>query len=216
MAHYLVTRPDLFHTAPLAVMVAVLAAWALADLGRPRLAASAAAVLAGATVAYAIVEGADRRWLELRVHRVPLRLAVADGVRERPARARLLERAVGAVQRRVPPGRPIYVATRRSDLVTSGHPLFYVHAGRPNPTRYDIAAPGVLTSAPVQREIVRELERARPRVVVRWTDPVTAAAEPNRAGRSTGVTVLDRYLRRQYRRAEVIGTFVLLRRRAAP
>ncbi len=29
MAHYLVTRPDVFHTAPLAVMVAVLAAWAL-------------------------------------------------------------------------------------------------------------------------------------------------------------------------------------------
>ena len=31
MAHYLLTRPDVFHTAPLAVMVAVLAAWALAD-----------------------------------------------------------------------------------------------------------------------------------------------------------------------------------------
>ena len=30
MAHYLVTRADLFHTAPLAVMVAVLGAWAIA------------------------------------------------------------------------------------------------------------------------------------------------------------------------------------------
>ena len=30
MAHYLITRPDLFHTAPLAVTAAILLAWALA------------------------------------------------------------------------------------------------------------------------------------------------------------------------------------------
>ena len=35
MAHYLLTRPDVFHTAPLAVMVAVLGAWTLAE-PRPR------------------------------------------------------------------------------------------------------------------------------------------------------------------------------------
>ena len=69
-------------------------------------------------------------------------------------------------------------------------------ADRPNPTRYDIEAPGVVTSAPVQREIVADLERARPRVVVRDTSPVTAAPEPNAAGRSSGVTLLDDHLAR--------------------
>ena len=83
--------------------------------------------------------------------------------------------------------------------MTSGHPLLYVLAGRENPTRYDIPAPGVVTSAPVQREIIRDLERTRTPMVVRWTDPVTAAAEPNAAGRSSGVRLLDEYLARSYR-----------------
>jgi hypothetical protein len=109
---------------------------------------------------------------------------------------------------------PIYVTTRRSDLVTSGIPLLYVLAQRPNPTRYDIPAPGVVTSAPVQREIIRDLERTRTPTVVRWTDPITAAREPNAAGRSSGVRVLDDYLARAYRPAGRVGSFLLLERRA--
>jgi hypothetical protein len=222
MAHYLLTRPDVFHTAPLAVMVAVLGSWALADVraGRPAMPAArarplalACAGLAALTVAYAVVEGLDRRWLELRADHAELQLPVADGVRVGAGRRDDLEGAVHAVQRLTPPGRPIYVATRRSDLVTSGDPLFYVLADRPNPTRYDIQAPGVITSAPVQREIVRDLRRARPPAVVRYTARVTAEREPNRAGESTGVTVLDDYLARAYRPASRFGSYLILRRR---
>src|SRR3712207_7111989 len=57
------------------------------------------------------------------------------------------------------------------------------------------------SSVPVQREIVRDLRRERP-LVVRWTAPVTAEPEPNRAGESSGVRILDDYLAREYRRSE--------------
>jgi hypothetical protein len=219
MAHYLLVRPDLFHTAPLAVMVSVLAAWAIAERRTgfersPRgIAALAGALLAAAGLAYAVVEGLDRRWLELRSHYAELRLPPADGARIREAARTPLERAVRHVRRRVSPGEPIYVATRRSDRVTSGHPLFYVLADRDNPTRYDIQAPGVVTSEPVQREIVRDLERTRTPAVVRWTAAVTAAPEPNRAGESSGVTVLDNYLSRAYRPEARYGAFLILERR---
>jgi hypothetical protein len=223
MAHYLVTRPDVFHTAPLAVMVAVLAAWAITDWReqRPpadekrsplRVAALGGAVLSAGALAYAIVEGLDRRWLELRTDYAELRLPAADGVRVRTSERLNLERAVRQVRERVPEGRPIYVATRRSDLVSSGNPLFYVLAGRPNPTRYDIQAPGVVTSAPVQREIVRDLERTNTPLVVRWLDPITAVREPNRGGEPTGVTTLDDYLRRAYRSEARYGDYVILER----
>jgi hypothetical protein len=218
-AHYLVTRPDVFHAAPLAVMVAVLAAWVVAGRreggpSAPRVAALAGTVLAAVGLGYAIVEGLDRRWLELRTDYAELRLPAADGARVREAARTPLEQAVRHVRERVPPGRPIYVATRRSDLVTSGHPLFYVLAERPNPTRYDIQAPGVVTTAPVQREIVRDLERSRTPLVVRWTAPLTAAPEPNEGGESTGVTILDDYLRRAYRPEARYGDFLILRRGA--
>jgi hypothetical protein len=203
MGHYLITRPDVFHTAPLAVMVAVLAAWAVQE-GR------VLAVAAAAVLAFAIVEGADRRWLELRRDYAELRLPVADGVRTARAEREDLERAVAELQARVPAGTPTYVATRRADLVTSGYPLLYVLAGRPNASRYDIAAPGVVTSAPVQHEIVASLERARPPAVVRDTSTVTAAREPNRAGESSGVTLLDEYLARAYRPVARYGRFEIL------
>lgn len=215
MAHYLVTRPDVFHTAPLAVMVALLGAWALGSWPSRGLAALAAAVVAFA-LTYAAIEGLDRRWLELRTDFADLRLPPADGVNVRAGRRDALESAVRDVQRRVPPGEPIYVATRRSDLVTSGDPLFYVLADRPNPTRYDIQAPGVITSAPVQREIVAALEETGTRVVVRFTAAVTAAREPNRAGKSTGVTLLDEHIEGAYRPAARFGPYVILTARRTP
>jgi hypothetical protein len=48
---------------------------------------------------------------------------VADGVQVPPPQARALERTVRLVQARVPPGRPTYVATLRSDLVRINSPL---------------------------------------------------------------------------------------------
>jgi hypothetical protein len=199
MAHYLITRPDLFHTAPLAVTAAVLLAWALASrTGR------VLAVVAIAVLAYMIVEGADRRWLELRRDYVKLDLPVADGVRVPAADRADLDRVVADLQRRVPPGSPTYVATRRADQVTSGYPLLYVLAERPNVSRYDIAAPGVVTSLPVQSEIVADLERERPAAVVRDTSPLTAAPEP--ASRAACTCSTTTWRERTRRRRPTVGS----------
>ena len=65
----------------------------------------------------------------------------------------------------------------------------------------------------MQREIVRDLERARPPVVVRWESPLSAAPEPNAAGRSSGVRLLDAYLARAYAPGPRYGTLRLLTRR---
>ena len=213
MAHYLLVRTDLFHTAPLAVMLAVLGAWALAGpwaaVPRRSLLVATAGV-AAVGFAWALAEGIDRRVLGLQEHTVALKLPIADGVRARPLRAAPLVKSVDYVRAHVPPGQPIYVTGARADITTSGNPFFYVAAERDNPTPYDIAAPGVLTSAPVQREIVRDLQRARPRVVVRWASLLTAQPEPNRSGRSSGVRILDQYLARDYRLARRFGYYMLL------
>ena len=89
--------------------------------------------------------------------------------------------------------------------------LSYVLAGRPNPTRYDVMQPGVVTTAEVQREIVRDLRRSGTELVVRWLSPVAAQPEPNGAGRSSGVRTLDRYLARRYLEVERFGDYALLR-----
>ncbi len=183
MAHYLLTRPD----------VVPHGAARRHGGGAGRLGGAASGrVLAGRRGA-AVLALRDRRGRRpplARAARATTRscaLPVADGVRRARARARG-SRARGApsCRRAFPPGTPTYVATRRADLVTSGYPLLYVLAERPNASRYDIAAPGVVTSAPVQREIVADLERARPpRRGARHLDRHRGAASPTaRASRA--------------------------------
>ena len=153
---------------------AVLAAWAAPALRRAlrrrgsRAACGGAAPCARASrsrsseVAFAIVEGVAALAACARGG-TPLALPVADGVRvPEPRGARRSRRRSRRSRRRVPPGDADLRRCRaRSDLVTAGNPLLYVLADRPNPTRYDIQAPGVVTSrAGPARD--RRRPRARP------------------------------------------------------
>jgi hypothetical protein len=217
MAHYLSIRADLFHTAPLEVMLSILAAWTLAGLRpfkRIRVVPLALTAVVAVAFAWVVAEGLDRRVRGVQDHGVAIHLPVADGARDRAARVPPLEKAVRYVDAQVPHGQPIYGTTLRSDLVTSGDPLFYVLANRPNPTRYDIPAPGIVTSAPVQREIIGDLERVRPRLVVRFAAPITATPEPDPAGRSSEVRLLDQYLAASYHQVAKFAYYVILARSA--
>ena len=140
---------------------------------------------------------------------------VADGVKAETSDATAIAALVRYVRARVPPGKPVFVANPRYDRVKVGDPLLYVLLNRPNPTRYDVMQPGVVTTAPVQREMARDLDRARPALIVRWLAPVASEAEPNGAGRSSGVHVLDRYLARRYAAVRRFGPYEVLRRRGA-
>ena len=220
MAHYLLVRPDYFHTAPLTVMAAVIAAWAIggAQALRPRVSAQAwrrnaalcFAAVAALSLTYLIVQGTARRWLQATESVTRLTTPVGVPVRAAADVAGPLDEVVSYVRANSSPGEPIYVVGKRADVTTAGAPLIYVLTERPNPTRYDIAAPGVLTSAPVQREIVSDLQRTQPKLIVRWNSPTTAAPEPNPAGRSSGVRILDRYLAMHYRSQVRYGDWVVL------
>jgi hypothetical protein len=107
----------------------------------------------------------------------------------------------------VPAGAPVLVAPPRFDRVRVGDPLLYVILDRPNPTRYDVMQPGVVTTAAVQREMIGDLARARPRVLVRWLDPRASELEPNGSARSSGVVLLDRWLAARYRPGPRFGVY---------
>lgn len=205
---YLLARADEFHLVPLAAALPVLLA-ATAPHAR-RAAFTLALALPVALIA---LNGIDQNRIDL-IDPGPLRpihVDVADGVKAPPAEARALEQTVAYIRRAVPPGRPIFMANPRHDLVRVGNPLLYVLADRENPTRYDVMQPGVVTTAPAQREIVRDLRRSRTGLVVRWLSPVAAEREPNGAGRSSGVRVLDRYLAAVYKPVARFGDYQVLR-----
>jgi hypothetical protein len=206
---YLLSRTDEFHTQPLFVALAVLLPLTAATATRGRRRRDPLAIAAAVVFALLLAHaGANRLSALFQPEELStVDVAAADGAKAPPKDARSLERVVATVHERVPPGEPIYVAPRRSDLVTYTNPMVYVLTDRDNAGGRDF---GLLTSAKSQRTIVARLERARPRVVVRWTDPLSSEREPNQRGRSSGVRVLDDYLARDYRLLERLHHYDLL------
>jgi Dolichyl-phosphate-mannose-protein mannosyltransferase len=203
---YLLARADDFHLVPLAAVLPVLLA-GVAGEGRrlARFAVCTVLILVAA-------EGLDQKRLQLVNEPVsaPISVDVADGVQAPVADAHALSSLVRYVRARVPPGAPVFVANPRYDLVNAGDPLLYVLLDRPNPTRYDVMQPGVVTSPGVQREMVSELTRAAPRIVVRWLSPLADQVQPDGAGRSSGVHILDRYLTAHYLPVRRFGDYLVL------
>jgi hypothetical protein len=196
---YLLSRADEFHTAPLLVTLAVLlplmAAWVpRAGVPGGRLLAAAAAVVFALLLAHGVLNRVSA--LARPPQLAEVHVAGAGGAEAPPAEARALEQVVALIHARVPPDRPIYVAPARADLVRFTNSMIYVLADRDNATDRDF---GLLSQAGEQRHIVSQLERSRPRVIVRWTDPLATRREANLRGRPSGIHILDDWVARNYR-----------------
>jgi hypothetical protein len=204
---YLLARADEFHLVPLSVALSVLLACAAAArTGVPRWALAA---LLGLIAVHGLERQAGRLFHPPALAAVPG--GVGDGVRTEKADAAALRALVPFVRSRVAPGAPVFVANPRHDLVHAGDPLLNVILDRANPTRYDVMQPGIVTTAKVQREMVREL--AATKLVVVWHDPRATLREDNPAGRSSGVHVLDEYLRSAFRQVARFGVYEVRIRR---
>jgi hypothetical protein len=204
---YLLGRTDEFHLVPLAAVLPVMLAWAAAAA---RQLPMRIVLLVGLLLI--AVYGVERRAGQA-LH--PPALAAVpgpagDGVKTDPTDARSLAGLEAEVAGITHPGEPILVVPPRLDRVNAGDPLLYIILGHPNPTRYDVMQPGVVTTAPVQREMVASLQSSHTRVVIRWLDPRATLVEPNGSGRSSGVHIMDRYLASQFRPVARFGVYQVL------
>jgi hypothetical protein len=191
---YFLSRADEEHAQTLLVLVTAIAA-----IGEPRL-------VLGGVLALILLTGAGNRASALL--RAPelatLHVNGAGGVEVTRADANDLPRLAARVQQLT--RGPIYVAPRRSDLVTFSDPLLHYLVDRPNVLHRDV----LLQAKPSeQAKIVAALQRARP-VVIRWTDPASSKPEPNRRGRPSGSRQLDDYLQDGYREDSRFGDYVVL------
>lgn len=216
-AFYVLARADEFHVVLLAATLPLLASPIMAaELAEPRRRWPTLLSI-GIVLALPLAYGLDRKGVQL-IHPPELStigVAVADGVQAEPSEAHSLAALARYVDRTTMPGEPVFVANPRHDLVRVGNPLVSVLIDRPNPTAYPIMQPGVVTERGVQAQIVVDLEQARTRMVIRWCSPIADEQEPNGAGRSTGVRLLDRYLTAGYRPRRRFGDYQVLMRAGA-
>jgi hypothetical protein len=118
------------------------------------------------------------------------------------------------VQRRTGADDPVFVGLSRHDKIFVSDILFYFAVNRPSVTKWYEYNSGLTTTQPIQREMISEIERARPKLIVIediWAD----WREPNESANSSGVTLLDDYLRRGFEPVATFGVNTVLRPRAS-
>ncbi|QEC49576.1 hypothetical protein FSW04_19705 [Baekduia soli] len=209
---YLLARTDEFHLVPLSAVLGVGLAAAAAREPRRWLQVALAVALA-----LIVVHGLDRQLGKVRDASEMVAVELPDGVeiRSTPEDAKALQALAIAVDERSRPGMPVLSAPPRYDHVRVGDTLLYTLLDRTNPTRYDVVQPGVVTTAEVQREMIRDLVRSDTRLIVRWESPLALALEDNGSSKSSGVHLLDDWIEAHFRQIGQYGDYVLLGRRQA-
>jgi hypothetical protein len=163
--------------------------------------AIAASISAGAR-AQAVCHGA-----------VPLPAARGAGVLVSRRQARDYARILTYLKQNSAPDSPLFCGAPRHDVFLKNDNLLYFLSGHPGGTYYWCLDAGVTSTRAVQAEMVRELETARVDFVA--LDMRPANCEPNAGGRSSGVRLLDDYLRRHFHQVAAWDDYQLFRRRVA-
>jgi hypothetical protein len=119
------------------------------------------------------------------------------------------EEAASFVAANTQPGERIYVGLGRHDKIFVNDNVLYFAAGRMPATRWHHFDSGLQTRADIQAAIVAELRAHAVRYAVIetiWDD----FEEPNESARSSGVHLLDDYLRREFRVVKAFGDVAVL------
>jgi hypothetical protein len=108
------------------------------------------------------------------------------------------------LQQQSSPNEVIYIGTSVHDRIFINNIMLYFLAERPSATKWHQFDPGVQTTTTVQSEIVDELTRHKVRYLVlssEWAEN----REPNASALSSGVTLLDDYIRSNFVKAQEFG-----------
>ncbi len=122
-----------------------------------------------------------------------------------------LSQAVQFIRANTQPGERIFVGNTFHDKVFVNEPMFYFLAERDSATRYHELHPGVATTAPVQQEIVNDIEKYQVQYLV-ISSQFEGANEPNESSISSSVMILDQYIRDHYLPMASFGPYHMWRR----
>jgi hypothetical protein len=107
----------------------------------------------------------------------------------------------------------IFSGTTDHDRVMFNDALIYFLAGRQSPTPYPDLVPGVIDTAPAQREVTAALDRLAVNTVVLFD---FVSTEPNGSSQDKGVDILDGFLARKFRQVAEYPPYYKVLRRERP
>lgn len=109
-------------------------------------------------------------------------------------------------------GDTVFIGSNRHDRIFINDILLYFLTGFGSPTGYWWYEPGRQSSEPIQQEMVSELEKSKPKYTVIWA-LASISNEPNMSSHSSGVFILDDYIKKNYIPDKQFGYYFVLRRK---
>jgi len=149
---------------------------------------------------------------------VVLTLPKVSGLRVSPGMRDTLTWLVSFIDSHVPPGKKIFVGLHRHDTVVIGDGKLYFILDRGNATRQDQLHPGIVDTAKIQREMIRDLQRNNVEyLVIRHVFDDKALDKLRKIWSETlpesGATDLDNFIREHYQRLESSGQYEIWERK---
>jgi hypothetical protein len=210
-----VTRADLVHCLAPTIPATVLFVAMLANRPRSRAPAWATPLVAFCLVVLALPYGLApiARWAQNLRDYAPWRQTSSL------PRARYFhvdhdeEQTARFIQEHVPESQAIFVGNAQHRRVFANDAMLYFLAERRPGTRFDDFEPGVVTTAPVQRRMIREIEGNHVGYVVLFSGFESNIRE--NAPSEGGAAILDDFLRSRYQEVRVFGSYTILARSQA-
>ncbi|MGB8539691.1 MAG: hypothetical protein WCD57_24920 [Acidobacteriaceae bacterium] len=123
-------------------------------------------------------------------------------------------RAIEFISSHTGPGQSLYSGLKHHDRIFANDDLIYFATQRLPATHWSQLDPGLQTSYDTQTQMIHELERNAPPYIVLDSE-FDLTREPNDSAKSSGVTLLDDYIRDKYQPVETFG-IMSIRRRGSP
>jgi Dolichyl-phosphate-mannose-protein mannosyltransferase len=115
------------------------------------------------------------------------------------------------IDRHTAPDQRLYLGLTNHSKIFANDNITYFAAQRLPATMWSHFDPGLQNSNSTQTEMIRELDATAPPYIVLDSE-FDAIHEPNDSSRSTGVTLLDDYIRNDYRPVENFGRMAIWQR----
>ncbi len=117
--------------------------------------------------------------------------------------------AISYIAKHSKPSEPIFIGNARHDRLAMNDLLTYFISDRLPATHWAQFDPDLQMRADIQREMIQELQEKNVRYVI-LESQFDAVIEPfNDSSKSTGVTLLDDYIRHRYQQVETFGAITV-------
>jgi 4-amino-4-deoxy-L-arabinose transferase-like glycosyltransferase len=161
-----------------------------------------------------------KTWKKWRTLTAELQLARISGFRASPQEAKTLENLVDFVDSNVPQSEELFVGVHRHDVVVVGDTLIYFILDRPIASRYQELHPAWTDTAPIQQEIIEDLQAKKVSVII--LKRIFTEDELNRTKKdflknlpNIGATDLDDFIQDNYVKVQKFGPYTIWKKKGA-